>query len=238
MSIRFQVVLLDLDGTLVDSASGLHEAASFAAETVGVPAPSAAFVRNAIGRGTDRLLHRVCSGNMDGEVSSSEHRVARAAFDRRYATTCLSGTVLREGVENALAALRSEGRRLVVATNKPRRPAALVMEHLGIDSMVDGLTCPEDAGVVKPDPAFIRCAAGETPLDRVLLVGDSSIDAASAEASAIPFVAIRGGYDEGRDIGDRQPSPDAIVDSPRGVPNAVRSLEGGDEPDVRSRCGG
>ena len=152
MSIRFQLVLFDLDGTLVDSATGLHAAASFAAEAVGAPPPTAAFVRDAIGRGTDRLLHRVCSGSMGGEVSSSEHRVARAAFDRRYATTCLSGTVLREGVETALAVLRSEGRRLVVATNKPRRPAALVMEHLGIEAMVDGLTCPEDAGVVKPQP--------------------------------------------------------------------------------------
>ena len=226
MSLRYELVLLDLDGTLVDSAPGLHAAATFAAETVGATVPTAAFVRDAIGRGTDRLLHRVCSGSMEGEISSAEHRIARAAFDRRYAVTCLSGTVLREGVRDSLDVLRREGRRLVVATNKPRRPAALVMEHLGIDAMVDGLTCPEDAGVVKPDPAFIRCAAGGTSLDRVLLVGDSSIDAASAEASAIPFVAIRGGYDEGRDIGDRRPTPDAIVNSPRDVPTAVRDLEG------------
>lgn len=224
---RFQVVLLDLDGTLVDSAEGLHAAASFAAETVGATPMSRTFVRDAIGRGTDRLLHRVCSGSMDGEVPPDRHQAARVAFDRRYATTCLTGTVLRHGVESALRTLRGEGRRLVVATNKPRRPARRILEHLGIDVLVDGLVCPEDVGVVKPDPAFIRVAAGDVGLDRVVLVGDSSVDAQSAVSAGIPFVAIRGGYDEGRDIATHDPAPAAVIESPGELPGAIRGLGSG-----------
>lgn len=223
---RFQVVLLDLDGTLVDSAEGLHAAASFAAESVGARSVDRAFVRDAIGRGTDRLLHRVCSGAMDGEVTPDRHRAAREAFDRRYATACLTGTVLREGVESALGTLRGEGRRLVVATNKPRSPAFRILEHLGIDAMVDGLVCPDDAGVVKPDPAFIRVAVGDAMLHRTVLVGDSSIDAMAAASAGISFVAIRGGYDEGRDIAAHEPAPAAVIESPESLPEAIRSLEG------------
>ncbi len=226
MSLRFQVVLFDLDGTLVDSAPGIHEAAVIAADVVGAPQPEEAFVRNAIGRGIDRLLHRICTGDMDGEIDPDTHGVARRAFDEAYARSCRTGTVLRDGVTEALADLRNEGRRLVVATNKPRVPAVLVLERLGIDGLTDGLVCPEDAGVVKPDPAFVRCAAGETEWDRVILVGDSSIDAATARHAGIPFVAIRGGYDEGRDIADHVPPPDRLTTSPRGVPAAIRSLEG------------
>lgn len=225
MSLRFQLVLLDLDGTLVDSAPGLHVAATAAAGRVGVSAPTPEFVRNAIGRGVDRLLHRVCAGRMDGEVAIETHRAAREAFDACYAESCLDGTVLREGVETTLDELRREGRRLLVATNKPRAPARQVLEHLALDRRVDGLVCPEDAGVVKPDSTFVRVAADGLALDRVILVGDSSIDAATAIHAGIPFVAIRGGYDEGRDIADHQPSPTRLVDSPSGVPAAIRSLE-------------
>lgn len=225
MSRRFQLVLFDLDGTLVDSASGLHAAAVVAARAVGVEPPTPEFVRDAIGRGIDRLLHRVCSGRMDGETTSDTHRVARAAFDARYAETCLTGTVLRDGVEATLVTLRGEDRRLLVATNKPRSPARQVLTHLGLDALVDGLVCPEDAGVVKPDPGFVRCAADGLPLAHVVLVGDSSIDAATAFAAGIPFVAIRGGYDEGRDIAAHRPAPDRLVESPRDVPEAIYSME-------------
>jgi phosphoglycolate phosphatase len=226
MSPRFQLVLFDLDGTLVDSAPGIHEACTIAAETVGAPTPDAEFVRNAIGRGIDRLLHRICSGRMDGETDAEHHRAARMAFDEAYARTCLTGTVLRDGVEEALETLRREGRRLVVATNKPRSPAVQVLGRLGLEDRTDGLVCPEDAGVVKPDPGFVRHAVGHVGLDRTLLVGDSSIDAATAINAGIPFVAIRGGYDEGRDIADHVPPPDRLTTSPRDVPAAIRSLEG------------
>ncbi len=223
---RFHLVLFDLDGTLVDSAPGIHEAGVVAAEAVGAPVPDQVFVRNAIGRGIDRLLHRICSACMDGEVDPTRHRAARIAFDEAYARTCLTGTVLRDGVEEALDTLRTQGRRLVVATNKPRSPARQVLERLGLDARTDGLVCPEDAGVVKPDPAFVRYAADGAELDRLVLVGDSSIDAATAMAAGIPFIAIRGGYDEGRDIADHVPPPDRLTTSPREVPAAIESLEG------------
>ena len=54
--------------------------------------------------------------------------------------------------------------------------------------------------------------------------GRSEVDAQTAENAKIPFVAIRGGYDEGRDIGVRTPPPDAVIDSPRDLPKAVMSV--------------
>lgn len=225
MSLRFSTILFDLDGTLVDSVIGIHQAASVAAESVGGPDPDLDFVRDAIGRGVHRLIHRVGSGRQDGEIDEIRHATALAAFQVAYADSCLGGTVLREGVASVLTLLRSEGRHLIVATNKPRDPASLVLHRLGLDSMVDGLVCPEDAGVVKPDPIFVDRCLGRTSRGEALLVGDSSIDGATALATNLPFIAIRGGYDEGRDIGDLDPSPDRVVDSPVGVPAAIRSLE-------------
>ena len=218
-------LLFDLDGTLVDSVEGLHLAGMAAADEAGAPPPSREFVRNAIGRGVDALVHRVASGRLDGCVDSKVHALARARFDEVYAEACLAGTFLRIGVRDVLREFRGQGRRLVVATNKPRRPARLVIEHLDLISSVDALVCPEDAGVRKPDPAFVLHAIGDGPLNASLLVGDSSIDAETAHRAGIPFIAVRGGYDEGRLIEDRLPVPDRIVDQPRDLLQAVQSLE-------------
>ena len=225
MSTRISTVLFDLDGTLVDSAVGIHHAASIAAEALGAPNPDLDFVRDAIGRGVDRLIHRIGSGTQDGEIDEVRHATCLTAFQAAYAESCLEGTCFREGVPRVMSKLRAEGRRLIIATNKPRHPASLVLERLGLDSMVDGLICPEDAGVVKPNPMFIDRCLGSIPRSESVLVGDSSIDGATARATGIPFIAIRGGYDEGRDIGDLKPSPDRVVDSPVGVPAAIQEIE-------------
>lgn len=219
-------VLLDLDGTLVDSGDGIHAACVVTAIEIDREVPSKELVLRSIGRGADRLLHRILRLEHESELDPSMHGRARAIFDRAYRDACLEGTVLREGVADSLGELRGLGHRLWIATNKPRAPAMLVVERLGLDDMVDGLCCPEDAGVLKPDPRFIEAALDldEAASNEVILVGDSSIDAQTAENAGIPFIAIRGGYDEGRDIGRRIPRPDVVIDSPRDLPEAIAGV--------------
>jgi len=216
-------LLLDLDGTLVDSVDGIHAACVVAALEIDREVPSRDLVLRSIGRGADRLLHRILRLDHESDLDPAMHARARASFDREYRDACLDGTVLREGVAESLGTLRRLGHRLWIATNKPRIPATRVIERLGLGEMVDGTCCPEDAGVLKPDPRFVRTVLERDrgDLDRTMLVGDSSVDAQTAENAGIPFVAIRGGYDEGRDIGLRTPPPDAVIDSPRDLPQAI-----------------
>lgn len=222
---RFNDILIDLDGTLVDSIEGLHAACLAAAETIGRPRPDLEFVRRSIGRGSDRLLHLVLRREAEAMLDPDLHRQARTAFDRHYASACCGGSHLREGVAESLMTLRAEGRRLVVATNKPRRPAELVLRHLGLDDLIDELCCPEDAGCLKPDPDFVSAAVGSTDRSSVLLVGDSGVDGDTADAASIPFIAVRGGYNEGRDIATRTPSPAAVIETPATLPAAIGQLE-------------
>lgn len=232
MSPDRSTILLDLDGTLVDSLDGIHAGAVAAARMVEVELPDREFVHRAIGRGAARLLHQVCSGRHDGEVDMQTHATAMAAFRETYALTCVEGTTLRDGAVEALKALSNEGRRLMVATNKPRHPAKLVMDRLGLSSLVNGLVSPEDAGVHKPDPQFVKQCLRDRPSDSALLVGDSEVDAATARAAGIPFVAIRGGYNEGRDIGEARPSPDRVIDSLRDLQTAIASIETSDSSET------
>jgi phosphoglycolate phosphatase len=219
-------ILLDLDGTLVDSVDGIHAACVVAAKEVDRAVPSRELVLRSIGRGADRLLHRILRGDHETELTPVMHQRARAIFDREYREACLDGTVLRAGVAESLDQLRRIGHRLWIATNKPRVPATRVIDRLGLDEMVDGLCCPEDAGVLKPDPRFIEVVLGLDggASNRAMLVGDSSVDAQTAENAGIPFIAIRGGYDEGRDIGHRVPPPDVVIESPADLPRAIAEL--------------
>ncbi len=227
MPARFGDILLDLDGTLVDSIEGLHAACMAAATAIERPLPDLELVRRSIGRGSDRLLHLVLGHDAESGLEPDLHRQARTAFDDHYASICGEGSSLRSGVMESLKTLRDEGRRLVVATNKPRRPAELVLSHLGLDQLTDGLCCPEDAGCLKPNPEFVSAAVGRADRTGVLLVGDSGIDGATADAARIPFVAVRGGYDEGRDIAMRSPAPSAVIESPKELPAAIHALEQG-----------
>lgn len=225
MPLRFNDILVDLDGTLVDSIDGLHTACLAAADTIGRPRPDLEFVRRSIGRGSDRLLHLVLRVDAELMLDPDLHQQARLAFDRHYASACCGGSHLREGVADSLVSLRAEGRRLVVATNKPRQPAELVLRHLGLDDLIDELCCPEDAGCLKPDPDFVSAAVGSSDRSGVILVGDSGVDGDTADAASIPFIAVRGGYDEGRDIATRSPSPSAVIETPRTLPAAIHQLE-------------
>lgn len=219
-------VLIDLDGTLVDSVDGIHAACVAAALEVDRSVPSRDFVLRSIGRGADRLLHRILRLDQESALHPELHAQARARFDLEYQEVCLEGTTLREGVVDSLETLRRAGHRLWIATNKPRVPARRVIERLRLDALVDGLFCPEDAGVLKPDPRFIQAVLDRDGGDpnRAMLVGDSSVDARTAENAGIPFIAIRGGYDEGRDIAVHTPPPDAVIDSPRDLPKAIRNV--------------
>ena len=219
-------LLLDLDGTLVDSLDGIHAACVVAAKETDRTVPPKDLVLRSIGRGADRLLHRILRLDHESELDPVTHRRARSIFDREYRDACLDGTILREGVADSLGELRGLGHRLWIATNKPRVPAMRVVERLGLDDMVDGLCCPEDAGVLKPDPRFIEAALAldEAASNGVILVGDSSVDAQTAENAGIPFIAIRGGYDEGRDIACRMPRPDVVIESPLDLPAAVARI--------------
>lgn len=71
---RFNDILIDLDGTLVDSIEGLHAACLAAAETIGRPRPDLEFVRRSIGRGSDRLLHLVLRRDAEAMLDPDLHR--------------------------------------------------------------------------------------------------------------------------------------------------------------------
>ena len=122
----------------------------------------------------------------------------------------------------ALAQLKAAGFRLAVVTNKATRFVAPHLVHAGIAGYFDVVVGGDDAPRKKPDAAPMLLAAtqlGVSPA-RLLMVGDSANDAASARAAGSPVLLVDYGYSEGVPV--QTLDSDGIVDSLARIPDSVR----------------
>ncbi len=208
-----QLVLIDLDGTLVDSVPDLTRSVDAMMAALGRPPRGEAAVRNWVGNGVERLVKRALTGTLHDEPEPADFDRAYPIFLQRYAVHNGERARLYPGVRDGLAALADRGVHLGCITNKAARfteplLAALgVSEHFGI--VLSGDSLPEK----KPSPRPLLHAAahfGIAPAD-ALMVGDSISDVKAARAAGFPVVCVSYGYNHGLDI--RSAGPDAVVDS-------------------------
>ena len=218
------VVLIDLDGTLVDSVAGIHLACSDMARQLRLEPPSVAFVRQSIGQGADALIERVLK-EISGETADPVlRRRARQIYDEAYLERASLGTKLRPFAEQALDVLMDLGCDAIIATNKPGPAASAIIEHLDLGERVTSIVTPDSAGVRKPDPAFVRAALEGRAVSQAMLIGDSVIDAETARRADIPFIAMTGGYNAGTPINDSEIGKSVIAECWTQVPAEVSEV--------------
>lgn len=180
-------IVFDLDGTLVDSAPGIADALNrmnLTREPIQVSQ-----VRRLVSGGAFNLV-REAFGIADEEVPG-----ALQAFRTQYLVSPCCPEHLFPGVEQALKSMRGWGSRLAVCTNKPQALAERVIERLGLGGYFDVVLGSDPSRAEKPDPAplFEICVRlnGSIPI----LIGDSMVDARTAQAAGAPFVYAAYGYE-------------------------------------------
>lgn len=202
-STGFQAVLLDLDGTLLDTIPDLATAANGMLADLGARVLPQADIATFVGKGTENLVRR-CLADARTGLPVDDDTVARALaiFNRHYHAVNGREARLYPGVLEGLAALRAQGLRLAVVTNKPTEFTLPLLEHSGLAPWFGVVVCGDTCPRKKPDPepllhacALLGCAPG-----RALAIGDSVNDALAARAAGIPVLAVPYGYNEGHDI--------------------------------------
>jgi phosphoglycolate phosphatase len=208
-----QMVLIDLDGTLVDSVPDLARSVDAMMAALGRPAHGEAAVRDWVGNGVERLVRRALTGTLDGEPDPADFERAYPIFLELYAAHNGEQARLYPGVPEGLAAAEARGLKLGCVTNKAARFTEPLLAALGIADrfgiIISGDTLPEK----KPSPLPLLHAAeafGVAP-SASLMVGDSISDVKAARAAGFPVICVSYGYNHGRDI--REAEPDAVVDS-------------------------
>ena len=211
-----RIALLDLDGTLLDSAPDLHAALDRLMAGRGRPGFTRAEVRGMIGDGVAVLVERACAAR--GIASSP---MLAAAFLADYEAHAAEETRPFDGIPEALAALRADGWRLAVCTNKPERAARIVLDALGLAPLLEAVGGGDSFPVRKPYPGhplgLLARMGGEAA--RAVLVGDHRNDTRAARAAGIAPVFAAWGYG-GPEMAEGAP----VAAAPRDLPAVLAAL--------------
>ena len=211
----FDLVMFDLDGTLVETAPEILDAVNDALGRFGLPEVSQQQVDDWIGHGTLALLVKALAQitGFAPEVVKNSALLAQIVpvYNMAYNARCGTRSHLYPQVRETLTVLRQQGARLAVVTNKEGRYTQVVLAAHQLGGLFDAVISGDTLVTKKPDPAGVsHCLAqfGVTP-ERALFVGDSSIDVATARAAGVPVWMLPYGYNMGQPI--EACAPDRII---------------------------
>ncbi|MCG5516606.1 MULTISPECIES: phosphoglycolate phosphatase [Ectothiorhodospira] len=216
-----KMILLDLDGTLVDSVPDLTFSVDRMMERLEMPVRGEAKVRNWVGNGVERLVKRALMDDLNGDPDPALYEQALAAFTEIYRENNAKRSQLYPGVREGLEALASDDLRIGCVTNKPARFTAPLLRAMDIDRYFEVVVAGDTLPQKKPDPAPLLFAAEQFDVapEDALMVGDSRSDVTAARAAGFAIVCVSYGYNHGDDI--REQRPDAVIDSLTELPDLM-----------------
>jgi phosphoglycolate phosphatase len=187
-------IVFDLDGTLIDSAPDIHAAVAAMLAAEGRPPLPLATVTAFIGNGVPVLVARVIAAT---GLPAGDHARLTEAFHAAYEADPVRLTQPYPGVRAALDAVRADGLALGICTNKPEGVTRDILARLGLAHVFGAVVGGDSLPVRKPDPAGLLACFGQLGAAGGLYVGDSEVDAETAERAEVPFGLFTRGYRRG-----------------------------------------
>lgn len=221
MFARPQMVLIDVDGTLVDSVPDLAFCVDATMDQLGMPRRGESEVRLWVGNGVERLVRRALIGTLDGEPDEALFNKAYPIYLELYDANVSERSMLYPGVREGLAWLKQQGFKLGCVTNKAAQFTLPLLKNLGVYDDFGIVICGDTLPQKKPDPAPLLHAAkhfGVSP-QQSLMLGDSVSDVKAARAAGFKIICMSYGYNHGQDI--RTAHPDAVIDSMAELPKLL-----------------
>lgn len=192
-------VILDLDGTLVDTLGDFVAVLGLTLADLGLPAVSRDFVERTIGRGGEHLVRQTLA-HVGAKAGLFDH--AWSLYQAHYADVNGAHAAVYPGVVEGLELLRGLQLPLAVLTNKPAAPARELLRRKGLDGYFQQVFGGDDFPRKKPDPLPLlkTCEALGQPPSSTWMVGDSRNDAEAARGAGCPVVLMTYGYNHGEDV--------------------------------------
>jgi phosphoglycolate phosphatase len=211
-----ELVIFDLDGTLIDSKRDLVNSVNATRTFAGTETLSDELVASYVGNGAPVLIRRAFP-----DVSDEDHARLLRYFLDYYRDHMLDATTLYPGVREALDQMHANEVALAVLTNKPVRFSVGLLEGLGIDVHFFRIYGGNSFDEKKPNPIGIRMLMEESgaPRERTLMVGDSAVDILTARNARVPACGVRWGF---------QPEtfattpPDFLIDDMREILDLIK----------------
>lgn len=190
---RYQTYVFDLDGTLLDTLGDLAASTNYALRTHGMPEHSLDDVRRFVGNGVRVLMERAVPQGAE----NPQFEAAFQTFRTHYMQHSLDTTKPYDGIRETLEALKAEGCRLAVVSNKMMAATQELCRHFFRDTIEVAIGEHEAQGIrKKPAPdtvneAFRQLGVGK---ERAVYVGDSDVDILTARNSGLPCISVLWGF--------------------------------------------
>jgi pyrophosphatase PpaX len=209
--VTISTVLLDIDGTLLDTHELVLAAFEHALRTFDLPIPSRAELSKLSGPPLEAIYAQI-AGTERSEGLSLAHRDFQAAN--------LHLAVAYAGAADTLACLRDRGIRLAAVTSRSRRTSIVTLERTGLHSLLEAVISPEDAVALKPDPRHLKAALDALGVDGdgVAMVGDTPADIEGGRNLGAFTVAAFYGF-HGSAVAESK--PDATIADIRELPEVL-----------------
>jgi len=205
-----EVILFDLDGTLIDSVPDLAYAVNHMLEALQRESFSEDTIRYWVGNGAQVLVKRALSGQteIDENLDQSLFEKALELFMSYYGQHLCIDTAAYPNVSATLHTLKGKGYRLAIVTNKPFDFVGPILEALCLDGVFEFWVGGDSVEKKKPDPLPLLHACGHmnVSVDKCVMVGDSKNDLLAANTCGMQSVGVTYGYNYGEEIGVYNPT--------------------------------
>jgi phosphoglycolate phosphatase len=201
------LLIFDLDGTLIDSRLDLANAVNAMRGHLGMSLLTNERVYSYVGNGAPVLIRR----SLGDQATQAELDQALAFFMEYYGAHDLDHTTLYPGVRQSLDRFRDAGKRMAVLTNKPTSMSRHILEGLGVAGHFFRIFGGNSFEQKKPHPIGVETLIDEAGVNRArtIMVGDSSVDVATARNAGIACCGVTYGF-QPESLAD--PAPDLLVD--------------------------
>ena len=208
-----KLIMIDVDGTLVDSVPDLAFCVDELMDFMGRPRWGEAKVRHWVGNGVPKLVERSLTGELEGIVNSQDYEKAYPFFLELYAENTSKRSCLYQGVKEGINYLKSRGYTLGCVTNKAEQFTHPLLKDLGIFDDFEIVISGDTLEKKKPDPYPLVYAANHFNIlvSDSLMIGDSISDVKASRAAGFDIICMSYGYNHGEDIRDAR--PDLVIDS-------------------------
>ena len=187
---ELRAVILDIDGTLLDSNAAHARAFVDSAREQGIAADYEQILR-LIGKGGDKLIPEVFGFEQESEEGKRLDGRKGEIFRERY----LPARTPTPGARALLERMRDAGLKLVVATSSNRADVRALLEQAGVHDLIEEATSAGDVEESKPDPDVVEAAVETTggPAEEAVMLGDTPYDVEAASRAGVRIIAVRSG---------------------------------------------
>ncbi|MBP6366566.1 MAG: phosphoglycolate phosphatase [Nitrosomonas sp.] len=213
LPISIKVIMIDLDGTLLDTADDLALAANLMLKDLGLPEQSTSTIRSYIGKGIQKLVKRTLTGQLDEEPDAALFAQALPLYEKHYANNLSVNTRPYPGVLEGIKIMQQAGFKLACITNKAEAFTLPLLRSTGLYDQFEIVLSGDSLPKKKPDPMPLThiCKHFDVQPHEALLIGDSLNDAIAARAAGCHVFCVPYGYNEGRNVYELD--CDAIVET-------------------------